>query len=138
MAMIVIDRNPSPRALRQFAGLFLVFFGIVGYLVLRRSESVEAAGIIWGVATCVSLVGFIRPRAIRWLYVGMAYLAFPIGWVVSHVILAAVLYLVLTPIGVIMRLLRYDPLVRRLESDRTSYWTSRRQPDKIDRYFRQF
>jgi hypothetical protein len=138
MAIIQIDRHPSSRALRQFAGLFLVFFGVVGYLVLRRSGSVEAAAAIWAVALSVSSVGFVRPAAIRWVYVGMAYAAYPIGWVVSHVMLAVVLYLVLTPIGWALRLLGRDPLVRGFDPKTPSYWTPHRPAARIDRYFRQF
>jgi hypothetical protein len=138
MAMIVIDHHPSPRALRQFAALFLVFFGVAGYLILRRSGSTEAATVIWGVALLVGLLGFARPAAIRLVYVGMAYLAFPIGWIVSHIMLAIVLYLVLTPVGLVLRLTGKDPLVRGFDPEASSYWTPHRRPATIDRYFRQF
>ena len=138
MAMIEIDRHPGPRALRQFAGLFLVFFGVVGFLVLRRSDSLVAASVIWAVALLVASVGFVRPTAIRLVYVGLAYAAFPVGWVVSHVMLALVLYLVLTPIGWVLRLLGRDPLARGFDPHASSYWTPHRPAARIDRYFRQF
>ena len=138
MAMIEIDKNPAPRTLRQFAGLFLVAFGVIGYLVLRRSGSLEAALVIWGVAALVALVGLIAPRAIRLVYLGMIYLAFPIGWVVSHVLLALVLYLLFTPIGWALRLFGRDPLERKFDPEAASYWTAHEQPASIDRYFRQF
>ena len=138
MAMIEIDKNPAPRTLRQFAGLFLVAFGVIGYLVLRRTESLNAALVIWGVAALVALVGLIRPRAIRLVYLGMIYLAFPIGWVVSHVLLALVLYLLFTPIGWALRLFGRDPLERSFDREAGSYWTVHEQPASMDRYFRQF
>ena len=138
MAMIEIDRHPSARTLRQFAGMFLIAFGVIGFLVLRRTESLQAALVIWGVALLVFLVGTAKPRAIRLVYVGLIYLAFPIGWVVSHILLALVLYLVFTPIGWALRLLGRDPLLRRFDPAAESYWTPHRQPTSIDRYFRQF
>jgi hypothetical protein len=138
MAMIEIDRHPGPRKLRQFGGLFLVAFGVLGYLVLRRSGSVEAASVIWALALLVGTVGLVRPAAIRLIYVGMIYLAFPIGWVVSHLMLALVLYLVLTPIGLALRLLGKDPLARGFDGEAPSYWTPHRRTTYIDRYFRQF
>jgi hypothetical protein len=138
MAMIEIDRHPSPRALRQFAGLFLVVFGVVGLLVFRRAGAVEVAAAIWGLAVLVGVVGLRFPSAIRWLYVGMIYLAFPLGWVVSHVVLALVFYLLVTPIGLALRLPRRDPLRRRFDRDAATYWTGRRAVDSMDRYFRQF
>jgi hypothetical protein len=138
MAMIEIDRHPAPRTLRQFAGLFLVAFGVIGYLLLRRTESMEAAAMAWGLAALVFLVGMIRPQAIRLVYVGLIYLAFPIGWVVSHILLAIVLYFVFTPIGWALRLLGRGPLERGFDLRAESYWTPHRQPASIDRYFRQF
>jgi hypothetical protein len=136
--MIEIDRHPAPRTLRQFAGLFLVAFGVIGYLLLRRAGSTEAAAVAWGLAALVFLVGMIRPQAIRLVYVGMIYLAFPIGWVISHILLALVLYFVFTPIGWALRLFGRDPLQRGFDARAGSYWTPHRQPASIDRYFRQF
>lgn len=138
MAMIEIDRQPSSRKLRQFAGLFVVAFGVVGFLVLRRSGSWEAALAIWTAALLVGVVGLVRPPAIRLVWIGLIYLAFPIGWVVSHLLLAAVLYLVFTPIGLLLRLLGRDPLERGFDRQAASYWTPHRQAGTIDRYFRQF
>jgi len=138
VALIEIDRHPSPRTLRQFAALFLAAFGIAGFLVLRRTEQLEAALALWAVASLVGAVGLIRPRAIRLVWVGMLYAAFPIGWLVSHLLLAVVLYLVFTPIGLLRRLFGGDPLERAFDRRAPSYWTPRRQADRMDRYFRQF
>jgi hypothetical protein len=65
-------------------------------------------------------------------------LAFPIGFVVSHVVLAVLFFGVLTPVGLILRLLGRDPLQRHFESDKKSYWAD--LPDSIPQgdYFRQF
>jgi hypothetical protein len=136
--MIEIDRHPGPRKLRQFAVLFVAAFGFVGFVVLRRTGSWEAALALWAVALVVGAAGLIRPPAIRLVWVGLIYLAFPIGWVVSHLLLAVVLYLVFTPIGLLLRLLGRDPLERRSDPRKESYWTPHRQVDTIERYFRQF
>jgi hypothetical protein len=65
-------------------------------------------------------------------------LAFPIGWTVSRLVLAAVFYGLFTPIGLVFRLMGRDPLARRPPHDVVSYWTEK--PDRADvrRYFRQF
>lgn len=138
MAMIEIDRHPSPRTLRQFAALFLAALGIAGFVVLRRTGLVEPALAVWAVALVVGVAGLIRPRAIRLVWVGMLYAAFPLGWLVSHLLLGIVLYLVFTPIGLLLRLLGRDPLERGFDPRASSYWTERRQADRMERYFRQF
>jgi hypothetical protein len=69
----------------------------------------------------------------------MSYLAWPIGFVVSHVVLALVYYLVLTPIGLAMRVFGYDPMRREFDRSAESYWIARDTAEiKAERYFRQF
>jgi len=137
--MIEINRNPSTRQLRQFAALWFPAFGaLVGFLLFRRLESHMPAVLVWTTAAVVSLVGLASPRFMRWVYVGMMTLTFPIGWVISNVILIVVYYLVLTPIGLAMRLAGRDPMQRRLERDARSYWLARSAQTPTARYFRQY
>jgi hypothetical protein len=72
------------------------------------------------------------------MYIGWMYLAFPIGWTVSHVLLAVTYYLVLTPIGLIMRAVGRDPMRRRLDPEAKSYWIEHRPDRDPSRYFRQY
>jgi hypothetical protein len=61
--------------------------------------------------------------------------ALVVGWCVSHVLLVAVYFLVLTPIGFLLRLFR-DPMELRFEREASSYWFPREAVDS-GRYFRQ-
>ena len=96
------------------------------------------AVVLWGLAVVVPVFGWLVPAFMRLVYLGMSYAAWPIGFVVSHVILGLVYYLVFTPIGLIMRLVGYDPMARGFDRDGDSYWIER-QPETTDpaRYFRQ-
>ncbi|MHC4975440.1 MAG: SxtJ family membrane protein [Planctomycetota bacterium] len=62
----------------------------------------------------------------------------PIGWTVSTVLLALVYFLVITPIGLMLRLFGHDPMQRGFERGRGSYWAERPQAPETRRYFRQF
>ena len=62
----------------------------------------------------------------------------PIGWVISHLLLSIIYYLLLTPIGIIMRLVGYDPMKRKLEKKRETYWVTRQQVRDPNRYFKQY
>jgi hypothetical protein len=64
--------------------------------------------------------------------------ALPIGWTISHLVLGAVYYLVLTPIGLVMRLLGRDPMQRRFDRSAKSYWIERTPRTDPSRHFRQF
>jgi hypothetical protein len=55
-------------------------------------------------AVAVPAVGWFSPRFLRLVSVGMSYAAFPVGFVVSHVVLALVYYGVLTPIIIVLLL----------------------------------
>ena len=137
--MIEINRNPPVRQLRQFAALWFPAFGaLVGFLLYRRLESPTAAFVVWAAAAVISIVGFFSPRFMRLVYVGMMTLTFPIGWVVSSILLLLVYYLVLTPVGVVMRIAGRDPMLRRLDRDATTYWIERSAHPPTARYFRQY
>ena len=80
----------------------------------------------------------VAPAANRPLYVAMIVLTYPIGFVVSHVILGAIFYGMITPIGLVFRLVGRDALRRKFEPDAKSYWVAHREPGSVERYFRQF
>ena len=74
----------------------------------------------------------------RGVYVVWMAAVFPIGWLVSHLLLAAIYYLVITPIGIMMRVCGYDPMQRRWDRQATTYWKPRRDTDDPKRYFKQY
>jgi hypothetical protein len=86
----------------------------------------------------VAVVVWIAPAAGKKLYVGWMLAAQPIGWTISHLVLAAVYYLVLTPIGLLMRLFGRDPMQRHFDRSATSYWVKRPTEADPSRHFRQF
>ncbi|MBW2313560.1 MAG: hypothetical protein JRH10_05150, partial [Deltaproteobacteria bacterium] len=47
-------------------------------------------------------------------------------------------FLIIGPIGVVMRLAGHDPLNRKLEPDAASYWTPAEPMPPRERYFKQF
>jgi len=134
MALIEINRNPSRRDLTIFGLLLLLFAGLVGAGLYFRSGAHEAARVVWMAGAALVLLFFALPPIRRPIYLAWIYATFPIGFVLSHVILGAVFYLVFTPLGLVMRLFGFDPLRRRFDRAATSYWVERETP-KPGRYF---
>ena len=106
--MIEINKNPSSRTLRQFSLAAGAFAAVVGYMTLSRSGSLTTAVIVWTMGASVAILGVVRPGSVRWIYLCTSYLTAPIGMVVSLVVLGIVYFLVVTPTGVVMRLLGHD------------------------------
>lgn len=137
MAVIEINRNPSRRELAWFGWLLPIFTALLGLLTWWRA-SLDAASWIWWIGGALSAVVFLVPPLRRPIYVGWMLAVFPIGWVISHTVLAAIYYLVFTPIGLLMKLVGYDPMHRRREPEAKTYWVERAPTAGVGRYFRQF
>jgi hypothetical protein len=138
MSVIEINRNPSGSDLRTFGRLLPLFGAVVAASVWWRSGSSSAAAVVGGVLMTVAAMYWAVPPLRRSIYVGWLYVAFPIGWTVSHIVMAAIYYLVMTPVGIGVRSLRGDPLGRKFDASARTYW----QPRKTDRdavsYLREF
>jgi hypothetical protein len=77
------------------------------------------------------------PHVRKPIYVSWMYAVMPIGVVVSYLVLAAIYFLILTPMGFVRRMFG-DPLQRRFDRQAVTYWSpSRSRNDKRD-YLRQF
>ena len=68
----------------------------------------------------------------------MTAVALPIGFVVSHVVMAALFFGLFMPIGLLFRLLGRDSLHRKSDPDASTYWIRRKAVADVRRYFRQF
>lgn len=138
MALVEIRKDPSAAELRWFGLIAAGFFGVIGAIALWRFDAAGAARTLWAVGGGLAVVYYAVPPLRRWLFVGWMAAVFPIAWTISHLVLAAAFYLVLTPIGLLMRLVGRDPMERRFRPDAPSYWIEHRTGQEPSRYFRQF
>ena len=136
--MIEINRNPSPRELFWFGLLLALFAGLVGAVARYQFGAPAASKAIWIGGAALTALFFMIPPLRRPLYLAWMYAAFPIGWTVSHLVLAAVFFLAVTPVGLLMRLLGHDPMRRRPDPKAATYWEPREGEPDSKRYFRQF
>jgi hypothetical protein len=136
--MIDINLNPTKKQLRTFSVLFVLFAIFVGWSVARKSAFPASGVAVAAVGSALGLFGIAIPVVIRPVYLAMTIASFPIGWVVSHVLMAFIFYFVVTPVGLIMRLTGRDPLERHFDRSAATYWKPRRIDSDSSRYFRQF
>jgi hypothetical protein len=145
--MIQLNLRPGKRELRQFGFFALVAFGLAGGVILWKGglfhlsfggAARPAAFTLWAVGAASALLSILWPQGNRPLFVALSLLAFPIGWIVSHLVLAVLFYGVLTPVGLLFRILGRDPLARPFREDLRSYWVDLRDVTDEKDYFRQF
>ena len=88
-------------------------------------------------ALIVGVPGLIMPACVRRIFVGWMTLAFPIGWLVSQLMMAVMFYVILTPVALIFRIRGRDLMQRKRTANRATYWLPKRSPEDVRSYFRQ-
>ena len=136
--MIEIKKEFSDRELLWFGPLFALFVGLIGLILMRRLHWDNVAYGLWTVSAVIIVVYYLVPSIRKPTYLAWIYSVVPIGWVVSHVLLGTVFYLVVTPVGLAMKALKYDPMQRTLDPAAKSYWIKRESQVDISSYFRQY
>ena len=139
MALIKINWNPARKDLRDFGRIAIIATFLLAILLhVIKGLTLKWCAVIVGFGLFVFLCSLISIKVTRWIYLGLTLLTFPIGMVVTFVLMAVFYYLLLTPVGLLFRLLKRDPLRRKFDSSVESYWIQRRPTDNIKRYFNQF
>jgi len=125
------------RDLRKFGLVVGAVFVALGLLFLWRHPGRSPYFLIPGGA--LILLGLVLPRALKWIYIGWMSAAFVLGFVMAHVILTLFFFLVITPVGLVAKLVGKDFLSLKLDRTAKSYWLPREQKtQKPEDYERQF
>jgi hypothetical protein len=138
MPLVSLNKDPTAKELRTFGLLLPVFFALFGLVVGHRTGSGGAQRAVWGAGAALSGAYLAVVPVRRAVFLGWSYVTYPIGWVVSHLILGFVYFVVITPIGLLVRLFAQDPMQRRRDPSASTYWVRREAERGVRRYFRQF
>jgi hypothetical protein len=138
--------NPDRATLRSFGFIALGGFSALAVCAWQRwlifeglgdAASTVALSLAALGAACASL-SLVAPQANRPLYLLLSLATYPIGVVVSHLIMATLYFGLFAPIAILFRLLGRDPLERRFDPSAESYWTTHRKARSKEDYFRQY
>jgi len=101
---------------------------------LFHGKQIDHRGDLWsvGVVAYYALTPLRRPLIRAWVT-----LTYPLGWLLSHIVLALVYHGVFTPIGVIQRAFGRDAMRRRFDPGAESYWIERDPKRDAKSYFKQ-
>jgi hypothetical protein len=139
-----LDLQPEPSEVRRF-GLRTLAFAPVAAIAWFGLLRLTAGAWLWHLPAIILTVGLvvglscsIAPRPARIVHVGWHGLVALLDWVVVSIALLIVYGLVFTPIGLILRIIGRNPLLRRPDPDRKTYWQPAEKVTDLQRYHRQF
>ncbi|MDQ6888356.1 MAG: SxtJ family membrane protein [Gemmatimonadota bacterium] len=133
------DSGKGP-SMRIFGVVMLVGFGVLGGLSLltwRRTGApwrLVAGYILVGLGGAIFLWSLVAPRSLPPVYRAWMALGQGMGTVVSTVLLGVLYYVVVTPVGLLMRVTGTDPVERRVTRGDGSYWKVHDKPDAAADY----
>lgn len=135
--------NPGLDDKRKFARSLIIgfpaiaaVFALVGWWRTGAVHSSLAWLAILGAGLGLAL--WTLPQIARPFYLVWYFVACCIGILLSNLLLATFFYLVITPIGLLMRAVGRDPLQKRLDRTRETYWRDQEKVVDGERYFRQY
>ena len=136
--MITEDIKSDRKELRRFAIIMAIAFGLIGGLLLWREKGHYYWFLI--LSGTFLLFGLVMPGLLKPVYKTWMTLAGVMGWFMTRIILIVLFYLVVTPIGLLMRLSGKDFLELKLDrSSSESYWIPREGPrPETENYNNQF
>ena len=129
--------KPDARELRRFAIAMLVGFFVLGALSAWRAKGIGTGAIVlWSIGATLAIAAFV-PKLGRVAYLAGYLPTSIIGYVVSNVMLTLMFFLVITPLGIIMKLMGKDVLQQRRQN-RTTQWAPVKETKDEASYYRQF
>jgi hypothetical protein len=133
-----IPFRPSRSTLRQFGVIGLILMsGMAAWRM--RQHGLDAGVLCMGVLAVVFAIGgIVEPNWLRPVFVAWLVAAFPIGWLISQIVLVILYYAVITPIGLILRLYGRDALRLKPRPTEASYWQVKPTVTDVRRYYQQF
>jgi hypothetical protein len=134
---VILNTDPTQRDIMVFGFVIPLVAAVLGLLIAFRFDTPGTARLIWLVGAVLTLTYAAIPGWRRCLFIGWMYATYPIGWIVSHVALLIVFFLVIVPFGLVIRLSGRDLLHRRFDRSTPSYWVRRQRVSDLRRYFRQ-
>jgi len=122
------------RVEREFGLIVGSVFVLLAGWWFYRGKFLHASQVILPLGALLVFLGLVFPRALVLPNKAWMALAEVLSFVMTRIILAIVFFLVVTPIGVIKRLMGWDPLRRR--AARTgSYWTTYPERQRDPRHY---
>ncbi len=139
--MWIGERNLSSikemKELKKFGFVLSIVVCILGIIFSFKHKAIYVWPFVLGAIFFV--MNLICPICLKPIRFILMRISFAIGWANTKILLFLTFYLVITPIGLIMRIFGKDLLNQKIERNKSSYWIKREEvPFDKSRYERLF
>ncbi len=119
---------------KSFGIVFFVIFIIIALWPLLKDENIR----VWSIIVSITFLtlGLLNSKILTplnklWMRLGIL-----LGAIVSPIVMGVVYFGVITPIGLIMKLFGKDVLNLKIDTNKNTYWTSKKKiPSKMKDQF---
>ena len=123
--------------IRSFGITFgIIFLIISGFLYYQEKDSFQLFIYLAGSFSCL---GIVFPIVLKPVYIVWMIFAVILGWFMTRVILSLLFYIIITPIGLFLRIIGKDLLDLKEQKNQKSYWNMRNsRKEQNQNYEKQF
>ena len=111
---------------------------VFALLAWWRYSAEGVAVVLLGIGVAVAVVYYAVPRSQSAILRGFRLVTLPLQIIASFSLLAVLYYLIITPIGLVLRLFGRDPLAKQFDREAATYWEPCAPPAEPGSYFRQY
>jgi len=115
-----MEQSATRKELRQFGLLVGAVFTVIGlWPLVFRGESLR----LWAIGIGGLLIAFggILPQLLRPIHKGWMWVGHILGWINTRILLSIVFYAMVTPIGLVFRLMGKDTMRQTFAESSTTY-----------------
>ena len=109
---------------KSFAMVFGILFLFTSGFFYKDSHLIGLSFFI--IAIMIFLTGFFKPSYLKkanlyWFKFGLL-----LGGIISPIVMAVIYFLIIFPTGILLKLFNKDPLLKKINKSKSSYWITRK------------
>ncbi len=126
-----LSLDQEKQNLRKFGIVMALFIGLIFGLLLPWIFENEYDVIPWLISACLIFIAMVHPGLLIWIYSPWMAMVHYLAMLHTKIILVVLFFIIFTPLAMILRIFRWDPLERKTpENSISSYWKNSRLQDK--------
>ena len=119
--------------LRDFGFKLALGLNILGCIMFYRHKG----HFIWfsGIGSIILILSLLYPRLLRPIKQVLDMIIFSIKWLITMVSMVIVFYLIITPLGILLRFFKKDLLDQKIKKGVPSYWMEKKEASFSREYY---